>query len=327
MRRLWVLVSLVAVLATAAGACAPAPPAAAPTSPASKPAAAATAAPAAATAPAKAASAPTALPKAKEGTVLRKIQDRGKIIIGVKYDVPLFGYLNPQTNKVEGFDVAMGKEVAKRIFGVDDAGVDAKIEFKQAVSKDRIPYLQQDVTDLMISTMTINADREKEVDFSNVYYLAGQSLLVTKDSAIKGFDDLGGKKVCTAKGSTSEQNLTSIAAKKNLKVEAVLFDSYSEGVTAMKNKRCDAVTTDDIILLGFASQDKDLKVVGGQFTFEPYGIGIKKGSQEMVELVNSTLTDLKKSGRWKEIFKKEVGDPAGVPAPDPPVDNWRDIVK
>jgi aspartate/glutamate/glutamine transport system substrate-binding protein len=341
LKGLSVLISVLVVMSLALGACAAptaapvaatkAPAAAAPTT---APAAAATAAPAAAgtAAPAAAATKPAAtalapLPKAKDGTLLKKVQDRGKLIVGVKYDVPLFGYLNPQTNKVEGFDAAMAREIAKKIFGVDDAGVDAKLELKQAVSKDRIPFLQEDVTDLVISTMTVNAEREGQIAFSVVYYLAGQSLLVPKDSAIKSFDDLNNKKVCTAKGSTSEQNLTAIATKKNLKVEAVLFDSYSEGVTAMANKRCDAVTTDDIILMGFASQDKNLALVGGQFTFEPYGIGIKKGATEMVDVVNDVVKGLKKDGGWKAVFKKEVADKAGVAVPEPPLDNWRDIVK
>jgi putative glutamine transport system substrate-binding protein len=253
--------------------------------------------------------APKGLPKAKEGTLLRKIQDRGKIIIGVKYDVPLFGYLNPQTNQVEGFDVEIGKAITEKIFGDP-----TKVEWKQAVSKDRIPFLQQDVVDLVISTMTITEDRKKEIDFSDVYYMAGQSLLVPKDSPITSINDLAGKKVCSAKGSTSEKNIREKAPK----AEVVLFDSYSECVTAMNNKRVDAVTTDDIILMGFASQDKNLKLVGGQFTQEPYGIGIKKGNPDMVELVNNVLKELKTSGRWAAIFKKEIGDKAGVPVPEPP---------
>lgn len=255
--------------------------------------------------------------KAKEGTLLRKIQDRGKIIIGVKYDVPLFGYLNPQANAVEGFDVAIGKEIAKKIFGDEK-----KVEWKQAVSKDRIPFLQQDVVDLVISTMTINADREKEIDFSNVYYLAGQSLLVPKGSAIKSYKDLAGKNVCSAKGSTSEANVRKFAPQAVL----MLFDSYSECVTAMTGKRADAVSTDDNILMGFASQNKDLALVGGTFTYEPYGIGIKKGSTELQQLVNDLLKDMKKSGRWKELYKKEIGDKAGTTTPEPPIDNWREIV-
>lgn len=256
--------------------------------------------------------------KANAGTLLRKIQDRGKLIIGVKYDVPLFGYLNPQTNQVEGFDVAIGKEIAKKIFGDEK-----KVEWKQAVSKDRIPFLQQDVVDLVISTMTVNADREKEIDFSNVYYLAGQSLLVPKDSTITSVNGLAGKNVCSAKGSTSEANVRKFAPQANL----VLFDSYSECVTAMAGKRADVVTTDDNILLGFASQDKNLKLVGGQFTFEPYGIGIKKGNPETQQLVNDVLKQLKTGGGWKTLFKKEIGDKTGVTTPEPPMDDWREIQK
>jgi putative glutamine transport system substrate-binding protein len=256
--------------------------------------------------------------KAKEGTALRKIQDRGKIIIGVKYDVPLFGYLNPQTNAVEGFDVAMGKEIAKKIFGDEK-----KVEWKQAVSKDRIPFLQEDVVDLVISTMTVNADREQQILFSNVYYLAGQSLLVPKDSTITSVKGLAGKKVCSAKGSTSEANIRKFAPQ----AELILFDSYSECVTAMAGKRADAVSTDDNILLGFASQDKNLKLVGGQFSAEPYGMGIKKGNTDVQQVVNDVLKSLKTSGKWKEIFKKEIGDKSGVATPEPPIDDWREIQK
>ncbi len=256
--------------------------------------------------------------KAKEGTLLRKIQDRGKLIIGVKYDVPLFGYMNPQTSQVEGFDVAIGKEIAKKIFGDEK-----KVEWKQAVSKDRIPFLQQDVVDLVISTMTVNADRETQIAFSSVYYLAGQSLLVPKGSAIKSIKDLGGKTVCSAKGSTSEANIRKFVPTAQL----VLFDSYSECVTAMGGKRADAVSTDDNILLGFASQDKNLALVGGQFTYEPYGIGIKLGNPEMVELVNGVLKSLKTGGGWKTLFKKEIADKSGVTTPEPPLDDWREIVK
>jgi len=124
-----------------------------------------------------------------------------------EYDVPMFGLLNPTSNKVEGFDVDIAKEIATAIFGNPDA-----IEYKEAVSKNRIPFLQDGTVDLVISTMTVNADREQQIDFSNVYYLAGQSLLVPKASAIASINDLAGKKVGTAKGSTSENNIRKIGA-------------------------------------------------------------------------------------------------------------------
>jgi putative glutamine transport system substrate-binding protein len=256
----------------------------------------------------------SALPKAKEGTLLRKIQDRGKIVVGVKFDVPMFGLLNPTTNKVEGFDVDIAKEIAAYIFGDPNA-----IEFKEAVSKNRIPFLQDGTVDIIISTMTINAEREQQIDFSVVYYLAGQSLLVPKNSAITGLKDLAGKKVGTAKGSTSEKNIRQFAPQADVQ----LFDGYAEAVAAMDAGRLDAVTTDDNILIGFQSKESNKwKLVGGQFTKEPYGIGLPKNQPELVEAVNKVVKDLKASGKWKEIYKKNIpADP-----PDVPIDDWRKIV-
>jgi putative glutamine transport system substrate-binding protein len=254
------------------------------------------------------------LPKAAEGTLLRKIQDRGKIVVGVKFDVPMFGLLNPATNKVEGFDVDIAKEIASAIFGDPEA-----VEFKEAVSKNRIPFLQDGTVDIIISTMTINAEREQQIDFSVVYYLAGQSLLVPKNSAITGIQDLAGKKVGTAKGSTSEKNIRAKAPQADVQ----LYDGYAEAVAAMDAGRLDAVTTDDNILIGFQSKEPDKwKLVGGQFTKEPYGIGIAKGHPELVEVVNNVVKNLKASGKWKEIYKKNIP----TTPPEPPIDDWHKIV-
>jgi putative glutamine transport system substrate-binding protein len=282
--------------------------------PATTPAAPGAAAPTTAAPAASSGGAAKALPKAADGTLLRKIQDRGKMIVGVKYDVPMFGLLNPATNKVEGFDVDIAKEIAAYIFGDPNA-----IEFKEAVSKNRIPFLQDGTVDLIASTMTVNADREQQIDFSVVYYLAGQSLLVPKNSTITGINDLAGKKVGTAKGSTSENNIRAKAPQ----AEVQLFDGYAEAVAAMDAGRVDAVTTDDNILIGFQAKEPDKwKLVGGQFTKEPYGLGIAKGHPEFVEVVNKVVKDLKSSGKWTELYKKNI--PATPPAP--PDDDWHKIV-
>ena len=256
------------------------------------------------------------LPLAPQGTALRKIQDTSKIVVGVKYDIPTFGYLNPTTNQLEGFDVDIAKAVAKHIFGDP-----SKIEFKQAVSKDRIPFLEQSVVDIVISTMTINEDRAKQIDFADTYYVAGQSLLVPKDSKIAGLADLKGKTVASVKGSTSEKNIREKAPEATV----VLFDTYSEGVAAMDTGRAEAVTTDDIILYGFVKQSPaKYKVVGGQFTIEPYGIGIAKGKPELLAAVNDTISEIKKNGEWAKIYEKNL---PGSKAPAPPIADWREIYK
>ncbi len=250
---------------------------------------------------------------AMSGGTLADIKARGRLIAGVKYDVRIFGYLNPETNKVEGFDVDLAKAVAERIFGDPE-----KVDFVEAISANRIPYLDQGKADVIFSTMTANEDRAKQIEFSDTYYVAGQSLLVPINSTIASIKDLDGKTVGTVKGSTSEKNIAAKAP--TAKIE--LFDAYAAAVQAMDAGRVEAVTTDDIILYGFQRNSPDkFKVVGGQFTQEPYAAGIKKGNTELLAEVNGALRDLKQSGKWAEIFKKWIGsDPTAVPPQE-----WRDV--
>jgi putative glutamine transport system substrate-binding protein len=256
----------------------------------------------------------TAMEKAPEGSALRAIQDRGKLIAGVKYDVPLFGFLNPATNQVEGFDVEIAREIAKKIFGKADA-----IEFKEAISKNRIPYLNDGTVDIVVSTMTANEERSQQIDFSDTYYVAGQSLLVKNDSDVQGIDNLKGKTVATVKGSTSEKNIRAKAPEATVE----LYDTYADAVQALQSGRADAVTTDDIILYGFQSKNQQqLKVVGGQFTKEPYAIGVKKGNKELLDVVNATIREMKESGRWAEVYKQFI--PEQQVPPLPPQD-WREV--
>jgi len=262
---------------------------------------------------------PTAMvggtPGAATDTSLSAIKARGRLIAGVKYDVRIFGYLNPATNKVEGFDVDMAKAVARRIFGSEDA-----VEFVEAVSANRIPYLNEGKVDVIFSTMTANEDRSKQIDFSDTYYVAGQSLLVPVNSTITSVNDLAGKTVGTVSGSTSEKNIRAFAPQ--AKVE--LFAKYGEAVQAMDAGRVDAVTTDDIILIGFATDAPDrFKVVGGQFTQEPYAAGVKKGNTELLNEVNAAIRDLVSSGQYTQIYQKWIGS---APASTPPQD-WREVYK
>jgi glutamate transport system substrate-binding protein len=239
------------------------------------------------------------------GSTMAEIQDRGEITIGVKYDVPPFGFKNPQSGEIEGFDVDMGKLIAEEL------GVEPK--FVEAISDNRIPFLQQGEVDLILSTMTINQERDTEIEFSEPYYVARGRILVPGDSDIKGIDDLAGKKVCTALGSTYEETLREQAPDADLK----LVDTYSECLELLQNGAIDAISTDDVILTGMIIQDDTLKMVGDELTTEPYGAGIKEGDKEFQKFVSDTLEAAQADGRWDEAFQKWVGQYTNQQTPPP----------
>ena len=242
--------------------------------------------------------------RAADDNSLDAIKKRGVIKIGVKYDAPPFGSLSPQTNQVTGFDVDIARAIAKKLLGSPD-----KVELVQVKSDNRIPLVQNGDIDAFVATATITPARMKTIDFSNVYYRAGQSLLVKKNSPIKSYKDLDGKGVCSVQGSTPEQTIRRLVPKANV----VTFETYPECVTALRGGRVDAVTTDNVILGGFAAQDPtQLELVGGLFTFEPYGIGVRKGNDSLVKAINDTLADLKKSGEYAKIHEQWLKK--GLPA-------------
>jgi glutamate transport system substrate-binding protein len=228
-------------------------------------------------------------------TTMGEIQERGEITIGVKFDVPPFGFRNPQTDEVEGFDVEMGRIIAEEL------GVEPK--FVEAISDNRIPFLQRGTVDVILSTMTINQERDQEIDFSEPYYIARGRILVPADSDIAGLEDLAGNSVCTALGSTYEETLREEAPEAELR----LVDTYSECLELLQNGAVDAISTDDVILTGMIIQDDTLQLVGGELTTEPYGAGISDGDTEFQTFVSETLEAAQEDGRWEELYQEWVG--------------------
>lgn len=234
-----------------------------------------------------------------EKSAVAAAKERGKLIIGVKYDTNLFGKKDPADGQVKGFDIDIAKAIAKKIMGDD-----TKIELKEVTSKTRIPMLKNGDIDAIIATMTITEERKKEVDFSDVYFEAGQSLLVPNNSAITGIQDLNGKTVIAVKGSTSAKQIREKAPE----AKVAEYENYAEAFTALKSKKGDALTTDNSILLGMQKEDTNFKLVGGLFTDEPYGIAIRKGDVEMLKVVNETLSEMKSSGEYDKIYENWFGE-------------------
>jgi glutamate transport system substrate-binding protein len=247
------------------------------------------------------------------GTTIDKLHKADKITIGTKFDQPLFG-LKGLSGKPEGFDVEIGKIIASELGIAAD-----KIEWVETPSKVREEVIEQGKVDIVIATYTINAKRKERVDFAGPYYVAGQDIMVAKDdTSITGPDSFkeGTKKVCSVTGSTPAENIKKYL--KDVASQLVLFDVYSKCADALKAKQVDAVTTDNVILLGLVDKSKgDFKLIGKPFTKEPYGIGLKKGDTKFRMWINDALEKIAKDGRYEKAWKGTAGkvDPNVPTAP------------
>ncbi|MGW3309174.1 glutamate ABC transporter substrate-binding protein [Streptomyces sp. NPDC001073] len=240
----------------------------------------------------------------------KRAKKRGYFTVGAKEDQPYLGEKDPATGTYSGFDIEIAKMMSASL------GLAPKtIHFRTIASANRETALQNGQIDYYVGTYTINDMRKKLVGFAGPYYMAGQSLLVrTDEHDINGPQDLAGKRVCSAAGSTPYQRIKDDYPKAQL----VAYDTYSVCVDNLLTYQVDAVTTDDAILIGYAAKVPDqLKVVGKPFSKEPYGIGVPHGDNALRFALDDALEAREKNGDWKKAYEATLGL-SGVPAPTPP---------
>ena len=227
-----------------------------------------------------------------------------KMIIGIKFDQPGLG-LKEGTNYT-GFDVEVAKYVAKELGYEGD-----QVEFKQSPSPQRETLIESGQVNLIFATYSITDDRKQKVSFAGPYFIAGQDLLVKAETTdITGPESLNGKKLCSVTGSTSAKK---IKEQHSSGVQLQEYDGYAKCVEALNGGLIDAVTTDNVILAGFAAQPQyqgKLKVVGKPFSTERYGVGLKKGDTELCGKVNAALEKMVSDGSWQKALDATVG-PSG----------------
>ncbi|MCC3770311.1 glutamate ABC transporter substrate-binding protein [Streptomyces sp. UNOC14_S4] len=240
----------------------------------------------------------------------RNARSRGHLVVGAKEDQPYLGEKDPATGLYSGYDIEIARMMSASL------GFDPKtVVFRTIASANRETALQNGQIDYYVGTYTINDLRKRQVGFAGPYYIAGQSLLVRKDEkGIDGPQDLAGKKVCSAAGSTPLQRIQ----RDYPKAIAVAYDTYSICVDNLLSLQVDAVTTDDTILMGFAAKAPDeLRIAGRPFSKEPYGIGVPRGDTALRFALDDAIEAHEKNGDWKKAYDATLGL-SGVPAPQPP---------
>jgi polar amino acid transport system substrate-binding protein len=247
--------------------------------------------------------------QAEADAAVAAIRARGRLLVGLDIGSNLFSFRDPISGNITGFDVDIAGEVARDIFGKP-----TDVEYRILSSADRTVALQKNAVDIVVKTMTITCERRKQVNFSTVYFTAFQRILAARDSAITKPADLSGKRVCVARGTTSQRRVQEISPPPVV----VTVVSWADCLVALQQGEADAVSTDDSILAGLMAQDPYLHIVGPNMAEQPYGIGVNLTNTALVRFVNGTLERIRTDGTWDTLYRKWLTVLGPAPAPPAP---------
>lgn len=224
------------------------------------------------------------------------IVKRDKLIVGVREDAPPFGFKDINGN-FQGYDIDLSKYIAEAILGSKD-----KVEFVPVTASNRIMKLSSGEVDILISAMSITKQRLQILDFSVPYHIAGQAILVKKNSGLKYLSDFKGKKMIIIFGSTGEKNLQSNIPEINV----VGYKDYKNGLNALKSGYAEGMLADDTVLYGLAGKDNSVRILPKRYSKEPYAVAFRKEetSKRLQEKVNYVIENLQRTGKLNRLKNK-----------------------
>jgi len=231
-----------------------------------------------------------------EDPAIKAILTRGKLMVGVKADVPKFGY-QELGGAFEGLEIDLAKALAKKILGDENA-----VGFTAVTAATRGPLLDTGELDAIIATFTIKPDRILQYEFSKPYFVDAIGLLVKKDSSITGFADLNGKNIGVAKSATTKAALETAGAEKGYTMNFLEFPSYPDIKAALDSGRIDCFSVDKAILMGYV--DDTVTLLPDSFASQPYGVAVKKGNTDLMSVIDGLIAEMRASGELDALVAK-----------------------
>jgi glutamate/aspartate transport system substrate-binding protein len=242
---------------------------------------------------------------AQDSGTLKKIKDTGVISIGHRESSIPFSYYD-EKQQVIGYSQDYANaivEAVKKKLNMPDL----KVRLTPITSQNRIPLLQNNTIDIECGSTTNNAERQKQVDFSDTIFAIGTRLMTKKDSGIKGFDDLKGKTVVTTAGTTSERILRKMNEEKKMGMSIISAKDHGESFLTLKTGRAVAFMMDDALLAGERAKESDPQdyvIVGEPQSHEAYGCMIRKGDPDFKKVVDDTVAQVQTSGEASKWYTK-----------------------
>ena len=217
--------------------------------------------------------------------------------VGVRQDAKPFGFVDAN-GQLAGFDIDLAHELARRWLGNADA-----VELVKVSPSDRVPRLAAGEVDLLIATMSNKREHDALIDFSQTYFVAGQSLLVRDNAGIKQLSDLQGKTIAALQDDAALDTLQNETSRQKVTATIQPFPDYAQALDALKTGKVEALAADSVTLLQFVQDNPGLQIMGGRLTREPYSIGIAQGDSDLRDMVNFTLQDLKADGTYDTLYR------------------------
>ncbi|MFI6868950.1 glutamate ABC transporter substrate-binding protein [Nocardia sp. NPDC050406] len=241
------------------------------------------------------------------GSTMAEIVANGRLRVGVNQDMLLFGFRNPTTGEIEGFDTDIAHEMARALFGDPN-----RVDLVPIASAERVPVLKDKKVDMVVHTFSATCERRRDIEFSSTYFVSNQRILATKGSGIRTSADLTGKRVCGVFLTTTLEPVFRIPNRPTV----IGMANWLDCLVALQQGQVDAVSTDEPILAGLAAQDPNLEIVGEAMAEDAYAIGIQKEDTDFVRFVNGVLDRMRADGTWNRIYAARMsvlGTPPGPP--------------
>ncbi|MEX3517445.1 glutamate ABC transporter substrate-binding protein [Corynebacterium camporealensis] len=232
------------------------------------------------------------------------IVKRGRLVVGVDRSNNLLSYRDSATGEVRGFEVDLAHEIAEDIFGDR-----SKVDFRFVETSERIDALRSGAVDIVVRTMTISPERQREVAFSIPYMTTNTRMLVLNNSDIESIEDTRGATLCAVIGSTALDTIRRHAPEADI----LQTRSWGDCHMALQLNQVDGVVVDDALLSGMAQQDSYTSIVGEALETENYGVAVAKPTDDndtrgLIRQVNSTLERIRTDGTWLELYDEWFGD-------------------
>ncbi len=251
-----------------------------------------------------------AAPALAQSPTLDKITQSGTLTIGTRTGSPPFAFVN-KDNQWVGFSIDLVEQAILPALS-KKLGKEIKLEKKESTPPTRIPLLSSNAVDLIAGTMTDTRARRDSVDFSLTFFVTGAQFLVKKGSPIKGIQTIAGKRIAAQQGSTNARIIRERVPNAQLRE----FPDQPAAFQALVQGQVDAYTNDGIQLAGLkakAPKPGDWMIAGDFFSYEPYGMAMRKNDSDFRAVVNNGLMEAIESGKYFELYEKWFGPKGEVP--------------